>query len=79
MSEIDIELEHNETNLSISLIETETEYKKLSILNAEDKKMPERDNLKFINFSVYDDGLDKTVAEIETLTNVELEELLSID
>jgi len=82
--DLDIALTDDEKNL---LVELQNVDGGTTIINGEMRKiinndgvsLPNRPNIQLKNINVYDDGLDKTIAEIETLTNVELEKLLSID
>lgn len=82
--DLDIALTDDEKNL---LVELQNVDGGTTIINGEMRKiinndgvsLPNRLNIQLKNINVYDDGLDKTIAEIETLTNVELEKLLSID
>lgn len=75
---IEIALEENipiEIELDNGTGNNTTIIQKLNIINDVDLQLPNRTTIQFKNLKSYDD-VDKTIVELDTLSNLELEELL---
>lgn len=75
MGDIIIELQGNESNLDIDLQDTGETVSAMDIFNTEGTQLPNRTKLQFLNLNTYD-NVDRTMVELSTLTNTELEEML---
>lgn len=75
---IEIALEENipiEIELDNGTGNNTTIIQKLNIINDVDLQLPNRTTIQFKNLKSYDD-VDKTIVELDTLSNLELEEIL---
>lgn len=75
---IEIALEENipiEIELDNGTGNNTTIIQKLNIINDVDLQLPNRTTIQFKNLKSYDD-VDKTIVELDTLSNLELEEII---
>lgn len=66
--EIEFEINKNTSNAN-------NKPSTLTIVNEDNQELLKRDRLKFKGINVEDDGIDSTIAEINVLTNEDIDEL----